>query len=57
VQLDAGAAGTLKVLDGDLARKSGQDVKRFMEQEDDFGQLEFDALMRKIDRLDDSYRL
>ena len=56
-QLDAGAAGTLKVLDQDLARKSGQDVKRFMEQEDDFGQLEFDALMRKIDRLDDSYRL
>ncbi len=57
VQLDAGAAGTLKVLDGDLARKSGQDVKRFMEQEDDFGQLEFNALMRKIDKLDDSYRL
>ena len=57
VQLDAGAAGTLKVLERDLARKSGQDVKRFMEQEDDFGQLEFDALMRKIDRLDDSYRL
>ena len=55
--MEAGAAGTLKVLDRDLARKSGQDVKRFMEQEDDFGQLEFDALMRKIDRLDDSYRL
>ena len=57
VQLDAGAAGILKVLDRDLARKSGQDVKRFMEQEDDFGQLEFNALMRKIDKLDDSYHL
>ena len=57
VQLDAGAAGSLRVLDQDLARKSGKDVKRFMEQEDNFGQLEFDALVRKINRNDDSYRL
>jgi len=57
VQLDAGAAGSLRVLDQDLARKSGKDVKRFMEQEDNFGQLEFDALTRKINRNDDSYRL
>ena len=57
VQLDAGAAGSLRVLNQDLARKSGKDVKRFMEQEDNFGQLEFDALVRKIDKLDDSYRL
>jgi len=57
VQLDAGAAGSLRVLDQDLARKSGTDVKRFMEQEDNFGQLEFDALVRKINRNDDSYRL
>ena len=57
VQLDAGAAGSLRVLDQDLARKSGKDVKRFMEQEDHFGKLEFDALVRKIDKLDDSYRL
>ena len=57
VQLDAGAAGSLRVLNQDLARKSGKDVKRFMEQEDSFGQLEFDALVRKIDKLDDSYRL
>ena len=53
VQLDAGAAGSLRVLNQDLARKSGKDVKRFMEQEDHFGQLEFDALVRKIDKLDD----
>ena len=57
VQLDAGAAGSLRVLNQDLARKSSKDVKRFMEQEDHFGQLEFDALVRKIDKLDDSYRL
>ncbi len=57
VQLDAGAAGSLRVLNQDLARKSGKDVKRFMEQEDNFGQLEFDTLVRKIDKLDDSYRL
>ena len=57
VQLDAGAAGSLRVLNQDLARKSGKDVKRFMEQEDNFGHLEFDALVRKIDKLDDSYRL
>ena len=57
VQLDAGAAGSLRVLNQDLARKSGKDVKRFMEQEDNLGQLEFDALVRKIDKLDDSYRL
>ena len=57
VQLDAGAAGSVRVLNQDLARKSGKDVKRFMEQEDNFGQLEFDALVRKIDKLDDSYRL
>ena len=57
VQLDAGAAGSLRVLNQELARKSGKDVKRFMEQEDNFGQLEFDALVRKIDKLDDSYRL
>ena len=57
VQLDAGAAGSLRVLDQDLARKSGKDVKRFMEQEDNFGQLEFDALTRRISRNDDSYRL
>ena len=57
VQLDAGEAGSLRVLDQDLARKSGKDVKRFMEQEDNFGQLEFDALTRRINRNDDSYRL
>ena len=55
-QLDASAAGEVNLLDRDTASKSGQDVNRFMESADDYGQLEFDALMRKIDKLDDSYR-
>ena len=55
-QLDASAAGEVNLLDHDTASKSGQDVNRFMESADDYGQLEFDALMRKIDKLDDSYR-
>ena len=55
-QLDASAAGEVTLLDHDVASKSGQDVNRFMESTDDYGQLEFNALMRKIDKLDDSYR-
>ena len=55
-QLDASAAGEVNLLDHDTASKSGQDVNRFMESADEYGQLEFDALMRKIDKLDDSYR-
>ena len=39
-----------------MARKSGRDVNRFMESSDDYGELEFAALLRKIDRIDDSYR-
>lgn len=56
VQLDAGAAGTLNVLDEKIAKKSWCDTNRFMQQEGTYGQLEFDALMRKIDKIDDSYR-
>ena len=55
-QLDASAAGEVNLLEHDTASKSGQDVNRFMESADDYGQLEFDALMRKIDKLDDSYK-
>ena len=55
-QLDALAAGEVKLLDHDTASKSGHDVNRFMESTDSYGQLEFNALMRKIDKLDDSYR-
>ena len=49
-------ARTLDLLDGAVASKSGRDVNRFVEQEEAFGQLEFAALMRKVDKIDDSYR-
>lgn len=56
VQLDASAAGRLRVLDTALAKKSGDDVNRFAEIEDDAGALEFAALMRKLDKIDSSYK-
>lgn len=58
IQLDAAAAGTLAVIPDDLARKSGRDMDAFSERESDagIGALEFAALMRKLDRLDPSYR-
>ena len=56
VQIDAGSAGTLKPLSDNIAKKSGADVNRFAEMEDSYGELEFAALMRKIDKIDDSYR-
>lgn len=56
VQLDASAAGTLRVLDTALAKKSGDEVNQFAAIEKDTGALEFAALMRKLDKLDASYR-
>ncbi len=58
IQLDAAAAGTLNVMPPDLAAKSGRDMDTFSELESDegVGALEFAALMRKMDRIDDSYR-
>lgn len=56
VQLDASAAGNLRVLSDEVARKSGDEVNRFAEIEDDSGALEFAALMRKLDKIDPSYR-
>ena len=56
IQLDAAAAGELNLLDDKIARKSGHDTSRFMESEAAYGQLEFNALMRKLDKTDNSYR-
>jgi ribulose-5-phosphate 4-epimerase/fuculose-1-phosphate aldolase len=64
VQLDAAAAGTLAVLPDEIAAKSGADVDRFVARtdgglgtrNDGYGELEFAALMRKLDRIDPSYR-
>ena len=58
VQLDAAAAGTLKVIPGDIARASGQGIDSFSDRQTNqgIGALEFAALMRKMDRTDTSYR-
>lgn len=56
VQIDAGAAGTVNVMGGNVAKKSGDDVNAFAEIESGYGELEFAALMRKMDKVDPSYR-
>ena len=57
VQIDAGAAGKLNIMSDNLAAKSGVDTNAFAESEDGFGfgELEYAALLRKIDRIDSSY--
>jgi ribulose-5-phosphate 4-epimerase/fuculose-1-phosphate aldolase len=56
VQIDAGSAGTLNVLSDNIAKKSGEDVNSFAESAAEYGQLEFAALMRKMDKIDPDYR-
>jgi ribulose-5-phosphate 4-epimerase/fuculose-1-phosphate aldolase len=58
IQLDAAAAGTLNVLGDNLAAKSGADMDRFSEMESavGIGDLEFAALVRKLDKVDSSWR-
>ena len=58
IQVDAGSAGHLRVLDDRVADKSGQDLDSFSRKNSDgrTGMLEFAALMRKLDRIDPSYR-
>ena len=56
VQIDAGSAGTLNLISDNVAKKSGEDVVQFAEGAVAYGQLEFDALMLKIDKVDPSYR-
>ncbi|MBX2882974.1 MAG: class II aldolase/adducin family protein [Granulosicoccus sp.] len=56
VQLDASAAGRLRILDEATAHKSGSEVNQFAAMEDDSGALEYAALMRKLDKIDASYQ-
>jgi ribulose-5-phosphate 4-epimerase/fuculose-1-phosphate aldolase len=56
VQLDASAAGRLRVLEESIAKKSGDEVNRFAAMEDDSGGLEYAALLRKLDKIDPSYK-
>jgi ribulose-5-phosphate 4-epimerase/fuculose-1-phosphate aldolase len=57
VQLDAAAAGTLNLLASDLADRSAADLDSYQAmQPTPEGEIEFAALMRKLDRIDDTYR-
>ena len=56
IQVDAGAAGTLNILGDNLAGKSGADMDGFSESSRRIGDLEFAALIRKIDKTDTSWR-
>jgi len=58
IQIDAAAAGRLRVLDDDVARKSGAGIDSFSEKESKvgIGDLEFAALLRKLDKTDPQWR-
>jgi len=57
VQLDAAAAGTLDPVSAELADRSAADLDSYQAMQPKAeGEIEFAALMRKLDRIDDSYR-
>ena len=55
VQIYAAAAGTLGLLTDNVAARSREDMKKGLTEKPK-GDLEFAALMRKLDKTDDSYR-
>ena len=57
VQLDAAAAGTLDLLSPVIADRSSADLDSYQGMQPTAeGEIEFAALMRKLDKIDDSYR-
>ena len=58
VQVDAAACGTLNLIPDEVAARSGRDMDTFsaLESEAGIGAVEFAALMRRMDRLDPSFR-
>jgi ribulose-5-phosphate 4-epimerase/fuculose-1-phosphate aldolase len=57
VQLDAAAAGTLDLLSPDIADRSVADLDSYQGMQPTAeGEIEFAALMRKLDKIDDGYR-
>jgi ribulose-5-phosphate 4-epimerase/fuculose-1-phosphate aldolase len=57
VQVAASAAGTLNIVTRDVADRSAADLDSYQEMQPAAeGEIEFAALMRKLDRIDDSYR-
>ncbi len=57
VQLDAAAAGTLNLLSTEVSDRSAADLDSFQGMQSSAeGEVEFAALMRKLDKIDASYR-
>jgi ribulose-5-phosphate 4-epimerase/fuculose-1-phosphate aldolase len=58
VQLDAGAAGAMNIRTGQTASRAGQDMDRFSNSQSGagVGALEYAALLRKLDKLDTTYK-
>ena len=57
VQLDAAAAGTLNIVSTEVADRSAADLDSYQGMQPSAeGEIEFAALMRKLDKLDHSYR-
>jgi len=59
IQIDAGAAGALNMLGDNVARKSGADMDGYADEKcsvDSMADLEFAALIRKLDKIDTSWR-
>jgi len=57
VQLDAAAAGTLDLISAEIADRSAFDLDSYQGMQPTAeGEIEFAALMRKLDKIDDSYR-
>jgi len=57
IQLAANAAGKVRVMPDDLAAKSGSDLTEFQKRSPiGEGAVEFEAMMRRLDRTDSSYR-
>ena len=57
IQVDAAAAGRLHLIPEEVANRSSNDLDSYQGmQHKPEGEIEFAALMRKLDRTDDSYR-
>jgi len=58
IQLDAAAAGPMHRVPGQIAERSGRGLDEYSDAQTDagVGSLEFAALMRKMDKIDSSYR-
>jgi ribulose-5-phosphate 4-epimerase/fuculose-1-phosphate aldolase len=57
IQVDAAAAGTLALIPPAVADRSSNDLDSYQGMQDKpEGEIEFAALMRKLDRKDDSYK-